>query len=485
MIIKELTIREKMNVSKDEFSEHRTLVYSDTNSKGKSTYLRFFFYALGYQIPQMRNVCYDNIRTEIMLEEKGKEFRIERENGIFSVTNMVNHETFYYTLPSEHDAFLSYIFEYDNIKVLKNILGIIYIDQDKGWSLLNRGKVIGKISFSIEELLAGINNVDCDDLLEEKNRLKDDKKKYSALLSIQDLSDEVYEKNGEIFISDIEKELQSKISLCNLKIATLRKSLDEIEDVLKSDQKFYEYIDKMSLVVEQDGIVIPVNRKTIKNAVSNIEILKARRSILLTEIEKNNREKNDLKNKLDHYLHNNTVISMLMGPSSDIMINKQLANVYVEQEVVQNLLDKVTARLSEVNKALKNRIKTNNPYIDEIYKYVLKYAALLGIDDKLTGKSDYIFTDDLKSMSGAILQKMVFAFKVAFLKVIEKEMNTKLPMVLDSPRSKELDDENARLIDELIEKELFENQVIIASIYKFSHEKCIKIVNRAVENRNE
>ena len=87
-------------------------------------------------------------------------------------------------------------------------------------------------------------------------------------------------------------------------------------------------------------------------------------------------------------------------------------------------------------------------------------------------------------MSGAILQKMVFAFKVAFLKVIEEEMDTKLPMVLDSPRGKELDDANAKLIDGLIESELCDNQVIIASIYEFSHEKCIKIVNKAVENRN-
>ena len=38
---------------------------------------------------------------------------------------------------------------------------------------------------------------------------------------------------------------------------------------------------------------------------------------------------------------------------------------------------------------------------------------------KEINKEDYIFTSDLKSMSGAVLQKMVFAFKVAFLKVIE------------------------------------------------------------------
>ena len=422
---------------------------------------------------------------ELYFEEKGVEFCATREENLFWVENFTNQEVIYYSLPSEQEAFLAYIFNYDNIKVLKNLLGIIYVDQDKGWSLLNRGKVIGRIGFSIEELLAGLNNVDCDELLAEKSRLQSEKKKYTALLNIQELSDEVYEKNGEIFISDIEKELQNKISLCNLKIAHMKTSLLEIEEVLKEDKAFYSYIDTMKLEVQQDGVIIPVNRNTIRNAKSNLEFLKARRAILLTGIEKLNREKSSLQDKLQDYLGKNTPITALMGPSADIIINKQLATVSVDQTVVEGLLEEVTNRLKEVNKLLKFKIKNNNPYIDDIYNYVLKYAKILKIDDKMTNKADYIFTDDLKSMSGAILQKMVFAFKVAFLKVIEKEMHTKLFMVLDSPKGKELDDDNSKLIDKIISDELEENQVLIASIYEFTSEKKITLENRAIEGRNK
>ena len=315
--------------------------------------------------------------------------------------------------------------------------------------------------------------------------MQSEKKKYTALLNIQELSDEVYEKNGEIFISDIEKELQNKISLCNLKIAHMKTSLLEIEEVLKEDKAFYSYIDTMKLEVQQDGVIIPVNRNTIRNAKSNLEFLKARRAILLTGIEKLNREKSSLQDKLQDYLGKNTPITALMGPSADIIINKQLATVSVDQTVVEGLLEEVTNRLKEVNKLLKFKIKNNNPYIDDIYNYVLKYAKILKIDDKMTNKADYIFTDDLKSMSGAILQKMVFAFKVAFLKVIEKEMHTKLFMVLDSPKGKELDDDNSKLIDKIISDELEENQVLIASIYEFTSEKKITLENRAIEGRNK
>ena len=39
------------------------------------------------------------------------------------------------------------------------------------------------------------------------------------------------------------------------------------------------------------------------------------------------------------------------------------------------------------------------------------------------------------------IRDRVFAFKVAFLKVIEESMDTKLFIVLDSPKGKELDDD--------------------------------------------
>ena len=38
------------------------------------------------------------------------------------------------------------------------------------------------------------------------------------MLNIQELSEQVYEQNGEIFISDIEKELNEKIAYCNIKL---------------------------------------------------------------------------------------------------------------------------------------------------------------------------------------------------------------------------------------------------------------------------
>lgn len=482
MIIEKLILREGMIENLDTFSEKRNLIYSKSNTKGKSTYVRLLFYALGYPIPNMRGIKYEEIITEITFSEKGQRYTAIRENNLIIL--FFNNSRIEFTIPSQHLSFLSFIFKYENIKVLKNLLGFMYIDQDKGWTLLNRGTVIGKIKFSIEELLAGLNGIDIDELIEKKSSLELNKEKYLAMLNMQELSEQVYEQNGEIFISNIEKELNEKIAYCNIKLENENSALKEINSVLLKEKQFFDYIDSMNLSVKQGDIVIPVNRSTLLNSTANYEYLRAHRSIIVTNIEKLKRERSSYQAKLNEYYVKNSQINILSNEGKDTLINKQLANFNIDQKVVRQLLEETKKDLKYVTAEIKRTIKNQNTYISKIYKYVLEYATELHVDDKMVAKEDFIFTSDLKSLSGAVLQKMVFAFKVAFLKVIEESMNTKLFIVLDSPKGKELDDDNMKLIENLISTELCDNQIFFASIYDLEHEKLIEIKNRAIEGRN-
>ena len=482
MIIKQLTLKEGMECSSDSFSEKHNLVFSETNTKGKTTYLRLLFYSLGYPIPNMKGINFEKIETTIVFSEKDREYSVERNGNFLQLS--VDSEKLYFTLPSEHDAFLSYIFQYENLKVIRNLLGFLYIDQDKGWSLLNRGTVVGRIKFNIEELLAGLNNTDISNLLEKRKRLEYDRDKYSALLNIQELSEQVYEHHGEIFVSDVEKELSEKIAYINLQISTLNDSLREINALIRGEKHFYNYINSMKLFVKGPNGDIPVSRDTLAYAPESTEFQRARRSVLVTDIEKLKREKANLESQLSDYTIKNSQTSFIPQESKGDIIDKKLASFSsVDQDMVSDLLAKVTEELRQTKGAIKATVKNNNSYITKIYNYVLDYATRLEVEKKMVQKEDYIFTSDLKSMSGAVLQKMVFAFKVAFLKVIEEAMGTRLFMVIDSPKSKELDDKNTELIMDLINKELSDNQVFIASIYEFECENKITISSRAIEAR--
>lgn len=237
----------------------------------------------------------------------------------------------------------------------------------------------------------------------------------------------------------------------------------------------------MDLSVQQGDIIIPVNRETLVNSTVNHEYIRAQRSIIVTNIERIKKEKSFYEMKLQDYYDKNSVQTLFPVESEDTIVNKQLANVNIDQTMIQRLLDETNKELKEVKSLIKTKTQNNNGYISKIYKHVFKYAKELEVENKISSNEDYIFTSDLKSLSGAVLQKIVFAFKVAFLKVIEESMDTKLFMVLDSPKGKELDDANMKLIENLIKKELGENQIFIASIYNFEHEKMIKINERAIE----
>ena len=345
MIIEELKLYEGYEKNLDTFSQKRNLIYSEENTKGKSTYLRLLFYALGYPIPSTKGINFSNIYTEIILVEKGQRYTVRRDKNLLTLLYEDNKVNF--TLPSAHVSFLSYIFKYDNVKVLNNLLGFIYVDQDKGWTLLNRGIVIGKIRFSIEELLAGLNGLDIDDLIEKKKSLELNKKKYLALLNIQALSEEVYEKNGEIFVSDIEENLNDKIMYCNIRLEDEKKTLKDIDLVINKDKQFFDYIDSMDLSVQQGDIIIPVNRETLVNSTVNHEYIRAQRSIIVTNIERIKKEKSFYEMKLHDYYDKNSVQTLFPVESEDTIVNKQLANVNIDQTMIQRLLDDTNIELKE------------------------------------------------------------------------------------------------------------------------------------------
>ena len=52
---------------------------------------------------------------------------------------------------------------------------------------------------------------------------------------------------------------------------------------------------------------------------------------------------------------------------------------------------------------------------------------------------DYVLElRDLKELSGAVLRKTAFSFRLAYILAIEDVLNIRLPIILDSPSGKKL-----------------------------------------------
>lgn len=89
----------------------------------------------------------------------------------------------------------------------------------------------------------------------------------------------------------------------------------------------------------------------------------------------------------------------------------------------------------------------------------------------------------MKELSGALLHKTVFAFRLAYIIEIERALNIRLPIILDSPSGKEVDKANIQLMVDILKRDFSNHQIIIASIFEYGFDavNTIEIKNQLIE----
>lgn len=486
MVIKSLILKEGLNICEDEFSEKSNLLFSSENSKGKTTYLRLLFYALGYAIPETFGIKFSNIECKLEIENFGERFVILRSPMSLEVIN--NDETIIYNLPGEHNVFLMDLFKTDNIKLIKNILGLIYVDQEKGWTLLNRGVVIGRIRFNIEEFVSGLSEIKIDDLLEKKEKYLFEIKKLNSLVEVNSVQEEVSKNIDKIIITnnEVDKLLQ-RISYQKSKINRIKKDIKEVNNVLSENNQFFSWIEKMNISVKSnEGILVNVNRNTIINAEENIKFVEYQKNYLIYTLEQEIKLLNQYSIELDeYYKKTSNLFGYNINENDEIKINSAISKLNIDIVSVNNLLNEYKEKLKEISNEIKNKLTGNYEFMQKTYSLVQYYCQVLGIDDKISKKKEFIFTDNLKCYSGTILHKLVVSFKIAMHKMLEEKIGCCLPFILDSPTGREIKKETVQQIMSLINQELSTSQIFIASISDcFNVEKIFMFENSAIEKHD-
>lgn len=461
------------------FKSNFNLIHSKTNSVGKSTLLRFLFYALGYNIPGTKKIKFQNCAVRCNFDTKNENMETFRENNFITI-NINNTDSYSFLLPDEEVQLHSLIWGTTNEAILKNILGAIYMDQDKGWTLLNRGTVIGGIHFNIEELVQGLSNRDVTELREKQIAVELELKKYQQLQSIIDYKEHLAESANNIDFPNYTSELENRIQLLTFDKNELEKKLKSIEEVKRENNQFTNFIEKMKLVVkdEDTGKTIPVTRNTILHFDDNKRYIDTRYNMIKVKLATINTDLSKLKQRLtDSY--------NLIDVQSEIeKFDSQIAHLKINPEQIRKIINQLSNKNKNLKKSILDLTKINNIIVDNLHKSITRFAQSLGIIDVINPNTDYIFTSDLKSLSGAVLHKVVFSFKMAYILEIQKILGTKLPIILDSPSGREVDQENISETMNILMAEFSDNQVIIASIYKYNElhpVHTLEIKNRLLE----
>lgn len=444
------------------FGEKNTLIYSKDNSVGKSTLMRMIFYSLGYPIPSTMAIRFKGLSLCMTFTIKDNVYTVRRRNKELYLS--FGNRKYKYILPEEHINFLKIIFNTDNDRVLKNILGAMYVDQDKGWTLLNRGIVIGKIRFNIEELVQGLSGINMKSIGNKIEYLELERKKYLALRAFSSYTKE-YSELEDNEPENLDKLQQNIINLTMQKKIYIQK-LNDINKSIKENGEFFDILESLKLLVrDEKNNNIPVKKENIVNFDDSFNFLNARKLMIEDKIDILDEKLQIMEMQLNEKVRKLEGINEFEG---SMAILRSLFN-YVDLSDI-DVEDKLNTLGRELNALKKSAdydlYKNSHVLIERIENNIIEYAKKLGVDSILKKQNNFLFTRNLKEISGTQLYMITLCYKLGYIKELEQFLKINLPIVLDSPSGREITKGNTDNIYRLLESEFKNNQLIVASIFK-------------------
>lgn len=228
-----------------------------------------------------------------------------------------------------------------------------------------------------------------------------------------------------------------------------------------------------------DVHVIPFYGRDLKNRYK--EILVARREMLAAEIAHINRKIVTLeaqKKKEQTIVKVQTVIEEF---------DADISKIHVDAIATQKVIDKLKLERKKLQEEIRRLTKSDNDIVEALHKCISTYAQEFGVSETYVApQKDYIFTNDLKSLSGTILHKIVFSFKLAYIKLIREKTGLILPILLDSPSGREVKLSTIQDMLRILQRDYGQHQIIIASINDFDmkNKKVIEFKGRLFDDED-
>jgi hypothetical protein len=260
----------------------------------------------------------------------------------------------------------------------------------------------------------------------------------------------------------------------------IERELGEINSIISKNNSFIKYIEDGRIVVTNiEGVEIPVNSATIKGYGDITQITLARKNIKLAEL-------NEVKSQIKNISLKRKDENLLWDVKEIIdKFDRDISSMEIDARAVDNILKKLEQEKRDINAQIEEMTSKDNESVKNIHAGIIKYAQQLDLHTIIERRDKYIFTRELAGLSGAILHKLVFAFKMAYTKEIERVTGLKLPVIMDSPKGSEVDNDNIKTMMQILKDDFKEHQVILSSIfndYPFEFNKTIQIQTKLMHD---
>ena len=441
-----------------------TLITSkNNNSKGKTTLIRFILYALGYNITQTDGMKIYNYKTTLEIEFKSKKFFLVHDNNIQYILDEDKNLNYKRTTADkDYIPMINILLGIKNNYIANCLLGCFYIDQDKGWTLLNRGTVIGTYKFNIEEFLINLyNKFDVEKNFIENKILKINNDRAATLLKILKdnyIYDDNLEDNSrkEILeaVMNLENEKNNLEQICFLK----KKEIKNLTALLSQNEELAKRIEDMNIIIEHKGENIIVDRKKLKNYFFNNDLLIMQKNEIEFEIKKLESEIKKLKVKIKKIRKDNQ-----QNDSNEYL--KRTFNLVkasgISIEELEILRESNRTQIKENYNIIKEEISNG---VEEFWSILYPILTELELGKEYI-KKEIILIDRLIGISGTQMHQLSLAFKIALNILINRKLNITLPFIIDSPKGSETSDKISDLMLNVVKKYLPNNQIIVSSVF--------------------
>lgn len=430
------------------FSNVTLVTSKGKNSRGKTTLIRFIIFALGFKIPLTDGVSKNRYKTTLEFSINNKNYTIDREDD--EVKLQIDGRE----VENEGVEYFLNFFNLTKEEELDNILGCFYIDQEKGWTLLNRGRVIGKRHFSIEDLITIINKLD--KVTEEKLYLKNievESQKIKVLKNIKNIKDKSIFKENNNVINMLEE--REELERLQNKIRSIKNYIKSLDDAIEDHKNFFLRLKRLGLKVKIEGKIYPIDDENIIGMDLEDSFAELEKEELEKQLQLYKRKITELKQRID----------VKINLSTTEKLDELIQSISIKESEYKSLQErekKNTKLKRTINKNIKMTLNDNIKEFWEILRKVL-------IDLKLPEEyitSSIILDNKLSGKTGTLLHSLTFGYKLSLLIYLEKKYKINLPFIIDSPRSGEVNLETSNLMMSLTKKYLGENQIIISSVFQ-------------------
>lgn len=462
---------------KKEFTFHPgvNLIHSSENSHGKTALIRFILYGLGFDIPDLQNLKMKKCFVTLTVINDNRTLTVYRHESDLQIRE--NDTVYDFHISHGLTDAQAQIFNSNNKKLMDSILGSIYIDQERGWTLLNRGKVIGKNEFQIDRFLNSVSKDDIEQLIRDRQILTKELERYRQLLTLSDKQRtlEDYDKK-RINLSTLES-AQADLDSFRIDLKSLKKEERRIRESISDNKKFMNYIDQMKLLINVDGKEMQLTHDMIVTCPDNMDFLKARITIIETKIEKIQKlimEKEKQLSKIIEDQDSNEILDAY----SVIPISK----LNIDSDKIQSSIRLMNKKLKQLSEKI-NTAQDKTSLITELDRIIERNARVLEIEQYLKDASNPLCkVDKLKGFSGTNYRKVILSYRLAYASIIELTNNIVVPIIIDSP-SGEVDETNINDMTNLLTECYSHHQIIIASINELKSLSKDNIIELKTENR--